>query len=94
MPYCGANPIADMWAEKAMSLLAGSFRTAVRDGDDQDARGDMALAATVAGMGFGNAGVHIPHANAYPIAGRVRDFHPDGYPGGPKRWCRTGWRCR
>ena len=41
----------------------------------------MALAATFAGLGFGNAGVHIPHANAYPIAGRVRDFHPDGYPG-------------
>jgi alcohol dehydrogenase class IV len=33
-------------------------------------------------MGFGNAGVHIPHANAYPVAGRVRDFHPDGYPAG------------
>jgi alcohol dehydrogenase class IV len=42
----------------------------------------MALAATFAGMGFGNAGVHIPHANAYPIAGRVRAFHPDGYPAG------------
>ena len=40
----------------------------------------MALAATFAGMGFGNAGVHIPHANAYPIAGRVQDFRPDGYP--------------
>ena len=41
----------------------------------------MALAATFAGLGFGNAGVHIPHANAYPIAGRVRDFHPTDYPG-------------
>ena len=41
---------------------------------------DMALAATFAGLGFGNAGVHIPHANAYPIAGRVRDFHPKDYP--------------
>ncbi|NUO90513.1 MAG: iron-containing alcohol dehydrogenase, partial [Dermatophilaceae bacterium] len=39
-------------------------------------------AATFAGLGFGNAGVHVPHANAYPVAGRVRDFHPDGYPGG------------
>ena len=40
----------------------------------------MAMAATFAGLGFGNAGVHIPHANAYPIAGRVRDYRPEGYP--------------
>ncbi len=80
VPYCGANPIADMWSEKAMTLLAGAFRGAVRDGSDQVAREQMAMAATFAGLGFGNAGVHIPHANAYPIAGRVRDFRPAGYP--------------
>jgi alcohol dehydrogenase class IV len=80
VPYCGANPIADMWSEKALSLLAGSFRTAVRDGNDAAAREQMAMAATFAGMGFGNAGVHVPHANAYPIAGRVRDYRPEGYP--------------
>jgi hydroxyacid-oxoacid transhydrogenase len=80
VPYCGSNPISDMWSENAMRLLAGSFRTAVRNGDDLDARGRMALAATMAGLGFGNAGVHIPHANAYPIAGRVKDFRPEGYP--------------
>ena len=81
VPYCGANPIADMWSEKALSLLAGAFRRAVRDGDDEQAREQMAMAATFAGLGFGNAGVHIPHANAYPLAGRVRDFRPPGYPG-------------
>ena len=80
VPYCGANPIADMWSEKALALLAGSFRTAVRDGGDAPAREQMALAATFAGLGFGNAGVHIPHACAYPIAGRVRDYRPAGYP--------------
>jgi hydroxyacid-oxoacid transhydrogenase len=80
VPYCGANPISDMWSEKALSLLAGSFRAAVRDGHDAPARSDMAIAATFAGMGFGNAGVHIPHANAYPIAGQVTDFHPKDYP--------------
>jgi alcohol dehydrogenase class IV len=80
VPYCGANPVADMWSEKALRLLARSFRAAYRDGDDLEARMDMAMAATFAGMGFGNAGVHIPHANAYPIAGRVKDFHPSGYP--------------
>ncbi len=71
-----------MWAERAMTLLAGSFRTAVRHGGDEAAHGDMALAATFAGLGFGNAGVHVPHANAYPIAGMVRDFHPRDYPAG------------
>jgi hydroxyacid-oxoacid transhydrogenase len=80
VPYCGSNPISDMWSEKAMSLLATSFRTAVRNGDDMAARTDMALAATFAGLGFGNAGVHIPHANGYPIAGRVKNFHPKDYP--------------
>lgn len=83
VPYCGANPIADMWSEKALSLLAGAFRAAVRDGTDTLAREQMAMAATFAGLGFGNAGVHIPHANAYPIAGRVRDFRPEGYPDEP-----------
>jgi hydroxyacid-oxoacid transhydrogenase len=80
VPYCGANPVSDMWSEKAMGLLASSFRTAVRHGDDVAARADMAIAATFAGMGFGNAGVHIPHANGYPIAGQVHDFHPKDYP--------------
>jgi hydroxyacid-oxoacid transhydrogenase len=80
VPYCGANPIADMWSERALGLLSESFRQAVRNGSDEQARGRMALAATFAGMGFGNAGVHIPHANAYPIAGRVKDFHPKDYP--------------
>ena len=80
VPYCGANPIADMWAEKSLSLLAGAFRRAVHDGSDRDARDQMALAATFAGLGFGNAGVHVPHACAYPVAGRVRDYRPEGYP--------------
>lgn len=83
VPYCGANPIADMWAERSMRLLASSFRRAVADGSDTVARGEMALAATFAGLGFGNAGVHIPHADAYPIAGQVHDlatdFRPEGY---------------
>ena len=80
VPYCGSNPIADMWSEKSLSLMAGSFRAAVREGGDLEARTQVAMAATFAGLGFGNAGVHIPHANAYPIAGQVTDFRPPGYP--------------
>jgi hydroxyacid-oxoacid transhydrogenase len=78
--YCGSNPVSDLWCERAMQLVAGSFRTAVHDGTDLEARANMMLAATFAGMGFGNSGVHIPHANAYPIAGMVKDYRPPGYP--------------
>lgn len=80
VPYCGSNPIADMWSLKALEIMSTSFRRAVQDGSDANARADMAMAATFAGLGFGNAGVHIPHANAYPIAGQAREFRPDGYP--------------
>lgn len=80
VPYCGSNPIADLWSEKALTLMSASFRQAVRHGDDVEARNQMAMAATFAGLGFGNAGVHIPHANAYPIAGQVGDYHPADYP--------------
>jgi hydroxyacid-oxoacid transhydrogenase len=79
--YCGANPISDMWSEKALQLVNASFRRAVLVGQDLEARSQMAMAATFAGMGFGNAGVHIPHACAYPIAGMVRDYRPRDYLG-------------
>lgn len=78
--YCGANPVSDAWSEKALDLLSRSFRKAVLNGGDLEARTDMMLAATFAGMGFGNAGVHIPHACAYPIAGQVREYRPNNYP--------------
>ncbi len=78
--YCGSNPISDAWSQQALTLLARSFRRAVLNGGDLGARTDMMLAATYAGLGFGNAGVHIPHACAYPIAGRVADYRPADYP--------------
>lgn len=78
--YCGSNPISDAWAEHSFTLISRSFRKAVLNGGDLEARTDMMLAATFAGMGFGNAGVHIPHACAYPIAGQVREYRPNNYP--------------
>jgi hydroxyacid-oxoacid transhydrogenase len=79
--YIGANPISDVWCERALELVGRFFRRAVLNGDDLEARTGMAMAATFAGMGFGNAGVHVPHAVAYPIAGRVREYVPRGYEG-------------
>jgi alcohol dehydrogenase class IV len=77
--YIGANPASDIWCEKAMEYVAKYLRRAMLNGLDLEARVHLALAATYAGMGFGNAGVHVPHAVAYPIAGLVRDYVPSGY---------------
>src|SRR5690349_7290843 len=77
--YIGANPASDIWCEKAIEYVGRYLRRAVLSPLDLDARVNLALAANYAGVGFGNAGVHIPHALAYPIAGRVRDYVPSGY---------------
>jgi hydroxyacid-oxoacid transhydrogenase len=79
-PYQGANPISDIWCEKAIKLVREFLPRVVKDGQDLDARTQMMLATIYGGMGFGNAGVHIPHAMGYPIAGNVRGFHPRDYP--------------
>lgn len=78
--FCGSNPISDLWCENALALVGRHLRAAVHNGRDLQARYHMALAATYAGTGFGNAGTHLPHANAYPIAGQVRDYRASGYP--------------
>jgi hydroxyacid-oxoacid transhydrogenase len=79
-PYQGANPISDLWCEKAIRLVREFLPTVVKDGQDPEARTQMMLATIYAGMGFANAGVHIPHAMGYPIAGNVRGYHPRDYP--------------
>jgi hydroxyacid-oxoacid transhydrogenase len=77
--YQGANPISDLWAERTIGMVARYLVRAVEDPRDDEARSQMLLAATFAGIGFGNAGVHLPHGMSYPVSGMVRDFVPDGY---------------
>jgi hydroxyacid-oxoacid transhydrogenase len=79
-PYQGSNPIADMWSAKALEYGGKFLRRAVENGKDVEARGAMMLGASLAGIGFGSAGVHIPHACAYPIAGLKHEWQPPGYP--------------
>jgi alcohol dehydrogenase class IV len=33
----------------------------------------------LAGIGFGNAGCHLPHAMSYAVAGLVKDYYPEGW---------------
>ena len=78
--YQGANPISDVWSARAIEMVARYLVRAMDDPSDDEARGQMLLAATFAGIGFGNAGVHLPHGMSYPVSGMVRDFVPAGYP--------------
>ncbi len=77
--YQGANPISDLWSGEAIRLGARFIVRAYQDPDDLEARRAMMLAATYAGVGFGNAGVHLPHGMSYPVSGRVREYRPEDY---------------
>ncbi len=77
--YQGSNPISDVWSAEAIRLAAKHLLRAVEDPQDDEARSQMLLAASYAGIGFGNAGVHLPHGMSYPVAGMARDYRPEGW---------------
>ncbi|MCL6417235.1 iron-containing alcohol dehydrogenase [Aestuariirhabdus sp. Z084] len=77
--YQGANPISHIWACKTLEMIASNLVRVTRDPTDEEARGQIMLAATYAGIGFGNSGVHLPHGMSYPVAGMVKDYRPEGY---------------
>ncbi|HZX94992.1 MAG TPA: hydroxyacid-oxoacid transhydrogenase [Myxococcales bacterium] len=79
--YQGSNPISDVWSLEALRWVSKYFVRAVENPDDDEAREKMQLAASYAGVGFGNAGVHLPHGMSYPVSGMVKDFRPQGFPG-------------
>ena len=78
--YQGSNPVSDLWSLEAMRMVSSYLIRAAEDPDDDEARAKMAFAASFAGVGFGNAGVTIPHGMSYPVSGMVRGYRPEGYP--------------
>ena len=79
--YQGCNPISDIWSAEAVRLGAMYLPRAVKDPEDDEARSWLILAASFAGIGFGNAGVHLPHGMSYPVSGMVREYRPADYVG-------------
>jgi len=77
--YQGSNPISDIWALQALRMVAAYLVRAVDDPEDDEARAQMILAASYAGVGFGNAGVHLPHGMSYPVSGQVKQYRAPGY---------------
>jgi hydroxyacid-oxoacid transhydrogenase len=77
--YQGSNPISDVWSMQALRMVAAYLLRAVHDPSDEEARAQMLLAASYAGVGFGNAGVHLPHGMSYPVSGNVKTYRAPGY---------------
>jgi hydroxyacid-oxoacid transhydrogenase len=77
--YQGSNPISDVWSLQALRMVANYLVRAVEDPGDDEARANMLLAASYAGVGFGNAGVHLPHGMSYPVSGNVKSYRAPGY---------------
>ncbi|MGL5389608.1 MAG: L-threonine dehydrogenase [Serratia sp. (in: enterobacteria)] len=64
-----ANPITDACALKAATMIAESLRDAVNDGQNMQARENMAYAQFLAGMAFNNASLGYVHAMAHQLGG-------------------------
>ncbi len=77
--YQGSNPISDVWSMEALRMVAKYLVRAVDDPSDDEARANMLLAASYAGVGFGNAGVHLPHGMSYPVSSQLRSYCAPGY---------------
>ncbi|HET9702458.1 MAG TPA: hydroxyacid-oxoacid transhydrogenase [Vicinamibacterales bacterium] len=77
--YQGSNPISDVWSLQALRMVDKYLVRAVADTSDDEARSAMLLAASYAGVGFGNAGVHLPHGMSYPVSGNVKTYRAPGY---------------
>ena len=78
--YQGSNPVSDIWAMESIRMVCRYLQRLYESPADEEARTRMIMAASYAGLGFGNAGVHLCHGMSYPISSMVRDYYPDGYP--------------
>ena len=66
-------------ALQALRMVAKYLVRAVEDPSDDEARANMMLAASYAGLGFGTAGVHLPHGMSYPVSSNVTQYLAPGY---------------
>lgn len=64
-----ANPITDACAIKAIELIQANLVNAVENGQDINAREQMAYAQFLAGMAFNNASLGYVHAMAHQLGG-------------------------
>lgn len=71
------NPISDALAVKGLQMLWNNFEKVLNQGDDINARSNMLLGSTLAGIAFVNSSVAAVHGLSYPLS---INFHiPHGH---------------
>ena len=78
--YQGSNPVSDVWSMETIEVVSANIENSTNNSDDEYAREKMMLSASAAGIGFGNAGVHLCHGMSYAVSGNVKEYTPKGYP--------------
>ena len=74
----GSNPFSDLHCLEAIKIIGETLVKAVHS-PSEATRENLMFAGMLAGLGFGNAGCHIPHGMSYAVAGLVRDYYPEGW---------------
>ncbi len=77
----GANPYSDITCMEAIRLTSTHIVAGVKEPTLIENMEPLMFAGMLAGIGFGNAGCHVPHGMSYAVAGLVRDYQPEGWPG-------------
>jgi len=76
----GANPYSDLACQESIRLIGANLIAAVNDGDNSATLEALMFSSMLAGIGFGNAGCHLPHAMSYAVAGLTHSYSAPGWP--------------
>ena len=90
--YQGCNPISDVWALRALELVAEFLLRAVADTTDDEARANMLLASAIAGIGFRKRRLPFAARHVVPRGRHGEGLSPARLPRRSSPWCRTASR--
>jgi hydroxyacid-oxoacid transhydrogenase len=76
----GANPYSDLACQESIRLIGENLLAAVNEDDNKATHEPLMFASMLAGIGFGNAGCHLPHAMSYAVAGLKHNYNAPGWP--------------
>ena len=75
----GANPYSDFSCLNAIKIVGAYLVDTVKNPDYREGYRHLMFAGLLAGIGFGNAGCHLPHGMSYAVSGLVKNYRAEGW---------------